>query len=199
MKFKIDMIGIITVIVAALAISVFSDDTLKVPGLLEGKIWFESDTINLLKNNAGNSLLAVPGDTVNLENSRDEGDSLFREGVIELPATNISKDAKTLKLKLLLPGTLKFIKDAPIELVAQTSDPEILEVGKSPDKNPEKPLTFPITVNPGKADLFLYYRVVCCTTGPEGICFFKEARLKLPVTVGDYENTVLEIRHEIED
>jgi len=191
----------LTAAIAVLGLTVFSDDTLKAPALLEGKIWFNSDTLDLGKNDTGDSLLTLPGKTVVDEESEsiDEDKNLFSGNITELPPRAISQNANLLKLKLLLPGNLKFIKDAPIELAAKSSDPEIIKIGKIRDQNPEKTLTFPISVKPGEADLFLYYKVVCCTTGIGSVCFFEEANLKVRIEIGDFEDDVLEIRHEIKD
>jgi hypothetical protein len=169
----------------------------KAQNIIQGKIWSGADTVKLGNNDIPDSLKSITGDTVKAEMPAEKLD--WSSGnIIELPAKEISPKTRLLKLSLSTPPTLKFIPDAPIALASTSSDPEVVTLGESESKNPEKPLIFPLVATTGKADLFLYYKVVCCTTGPEGICFFKEARLKVPVTVGDFDKDVLEIRHEIE-
>ena len=187
---------LILILIFAMAIS-FSGDS-KAQSIIKGKIWGGSDTLDLGKNISPDTSVAVTGDTVHVKISDPKID-WSSEDVIELPAKEISSEAKSLKLILSIPPTMKFIPDAPIALIAESSDSGIVTIGKSENVDPEKPFIFPITVNPGNADILLYYRVIACTTGPHGVCYSRGARLKVPVIVGDYDDREPEIRREIED
>jgi hypothetical protein len=168
----------------------YSDNTQKKPAILGGKIWSGSDTLDLGNNQASDSLESL---------KMKEEDDFFSGNIAELPARTVSTSAEILHLKLSIPRNLKFIDDAPVVLKAKSSDPDIVEIGEGAGQYPEKGFIFPVTVNPGKADIYLYYKVVCCTTEGRETCFFKEARLKVPVTIGDYDETIFKIRHEIDD
>lgn len=184
------MLSLITLMMAIAASSAYTDDTEKKPSILGGKIWSGSDTLDLGKNETSDSLVS--------QEIKKE-DDYFSGNITELPARTVSTDAEALQLKLSIPRNLKFIDNAPVILKAKSSDPNIVEIGEGTGTNPEKGFIFPVSVNPGTADLFLYYKVVCCLTEGREACFFKEAGLKIPVTVGDFEDNVLKIRHEIDD
>ncbi|UCE66748.1 MAG: hypothetical protein JSU85_01675 [Candidatus Zixiibacteriota bacterium] len=194
---KLTGISLLTAMFAIFAINAFSDETKKTPVILEGKIWGGSDTLNLGKSNAADSIISLSGDTAITEMSEEEI-NWSSEDVIELDGKSISSKADLLRLRLSLPRTLKFIKDAPVKLAAKSSNTDIIEIGEGAGDDPEKGFAFPLSVNPGTADLYLYYRVVCCTIGTDAVCFFKEAKLKIPVTVGNYKDEVLIIHRDIE-
>jgi hypothetical protein len=184
------ILSLITMMMTIAASSAYTDDTEKKPAILGGKIWSGSDTLDLGKNDISDSL----------DSQRMKGeDDFFSGNLIELSAKDVSIGTEILKLKLSIPRTLKFIDNAPVVLKAKSSDPNIIEIGEGTGTNPEKGFIFPVSVNPGTADLFLYYKVVCCLTEGREACFFKEAGLKIPVTVGDFEDNIIKIRHEIDD
>ncbi|UCC80037.1 MAG: hypothetical protein JSW64_01385 [Candidatus Zixiibacteriota bacterium] len=189
---------LVTIAIPILAINAQTDDETKTPTIIGGKIWGGSDTLDLLKNGAPDSITSSMGDTIPAEKPEEVID-WSSDDVIELAGKEISSKTDVLKLKLSVPITLKFVKDAPVKLVAESGNPEIIAIGEGAGDDPEKGFTFPLSVKPGKADLYLYYRVVCCTKGLEAACFFKESTLKIPLTVGDFTETDLIIRHEIEN
>lgn len=195
---KIAGTSLLIVTFTIFAINAFSDETKKTPAILEGKIWGGSDTLDLGKQGIADSIMPLAGDSA-IGGKPEEEISWSSEDVIELDGKSISTKSDLLRLKLSLPRTLKFIKDAPVKLAAKSSDPGIIDIGEGAGNDPEKGFTFPLSVNPGKAELYLYYRVVCCTIGPDVACFFKEAKLKIPVTVGDYKDEILIIRGDIEN
>jgi hypothetical protein len=195
-------IGILTSLLIAtfivLALDAVSDDAGKAPTIIKGRIWSGSDTLDLIKQDIADSIISPTGDTAIAEMPQEEI-NWSSDDIIELDGKSISTKADLLRLKLSLPRTLKFIKDTPVKLAAESSDPRIIEIGEGAGDDPGKGFIFPISVNPGNADLYLYYRVVCCTKEPDVICFFKEAKLKIPVTIGDFEETVLVLHHRIEN
>ena len=165
-----------------------ADDTEK-PAILKGKIWSGSDTLDLGKK--------TPPDSLEAPDAKKE--DIFTGDIAELPARKVSAKTENLRLKLSIPRDLKFLENAPVVLKAKSSDPDIIEIGEGTGNNPEKGFIFPIKAKPGKAEIYLYYRVVCCTTEGREACFFKEAKLKVPVEVGDFEEKVIEVRHDIDD
>jgi len=186
-KTKLLLIIILAIIGIWFATS-YADDAEK-PAILKGIIWSGSDTLDLGEKK--------PPDSLESQEAKEE--DLFAGEITELPARTVSVKTEILRLKLSVPRDLKFLENAPVVLKAKSSDPDIMEIGDGTGKNPEKGFIFPIKAKPGKADIFLYYRVVCCTTEDREACFFKEARLKIPVEVGDFEETVIKVRHDIED
>jgi hypothetical protein len=189
---------LIIAITAIYTANAFSDDPIKTPTIIKGKIWGGSDTLDLGNQEIPDSIISSIGDTALIDAPGQEID-WSSEDVIQLPGKSISSKAVMLRLKLSLPRTLKFIDNAPVKLAAKSSDPEIIEIGEGAGNDPGKGFVFPLSVTPGKADLYLYYRVVCCTKGHDAACFFKEAKLRIPVAVGDYKDEILNIRHSIEN
>jgi hypothetical protein len=198
MRNLIIMISLTTTLLAILALDVYSDDEVKSPAIIGGKIWGGLDTLDVTKKYVPDSTFSPSDDTAKAEKPAEEID-WDSDDVIELPAENISLKTDMLKLKLSLPPTLKFIKDAPVKLLASSGNREIAEIGEGKGNDPGKGFAFSLSVNPGETDLYLYYRVVCCTKGSDMVCFFKEAKLKIPVTIGDFEESAFVIRHDIEN
>jgi hypothetical protein len=164
-------------------------DDVENPAILKGKIWSGSDTLDL-----GKKELPDP-----LESQEAKEEDFFAGDITQLPVRAVSAKTEILQLKLSIPRDLKFLAEAPVVLKAKSSKQDVIKIGEGIGNDPQKGFIFPITVNPGKADIYLFYRVVCCTTEDRKACFFKEARLKIPVEVGDFEETVIKVRHDIED
>jgi hypothetical protein len=182
--------GLLIVFLIIFAENAFPGDDIKSPAIIGGKIWNKSDTLKPEIKGVEDTLQS---------NQSTMKDSLFTGYMVQLPADTISPETDFLKLKLTIPRSLKFIKDAPILLMAKSSDPDAIEIGKGEGTDPKKGFNFPLTVHKGSADLFLYYRVVCCTTGSDSACFFKEAKLEIPVTVGESDEDFLEIKYSVDD
>ena len=163
----------------------YSDDGGNSPSIIGGKIWGGSDTLNV----------GVKAKSPEAEIDWSSGD------IIELANRTVSSKTRKLILNLSTSGDLKLIPDAPIKLAANSSDTTIIKIEESLSTNPEKPLAFPITVSTdsGEADIYLYYKVIACESGPRNICFYKEGKLKVPVTIGENDESTLEISHEIEN
>jgi hypothetical protein len=164
--------------------------------IIGGKIWSGEDTVRLGVNKEPDSLSSFAEDTVKFEQPAAEIDWASGD-VIELPTKEISSKTNLLKLELSIPPGLKLIRGVPIGLSVKSSDPRVLKIGEGEGRDSGKPLVIPLMANPGRANLFLYYKVICDSTGTEGIRFLREEKLKIPVVVGDYDNDVLDINREI--
>lgn len=103
---------------------------------------------------------------------------------LELPAQTIEPGDATLTVQLELPAGYKLNAQAPTALSLSSSQGQVVSLNpEQPIRNPQFPVTIPIKVHEGDtvvtADLIIYY----CEAAKESLCFFKEARLALPVKV----------------
>lgn len=110
----------------------------------------------------------------------------FAGEVITLPPQAIEPGDATLTLQLELPGGYKLNGEAPSALTVETEQTGEVLTAVSMDqviRNPKFPVSVPIKAAEGdaivKADFFIYY----CEAAKESLCYFREARLSLPVKV----------------
>jgi hypothetical protein len=111
----------------------------------------------------------------------------FAGEVVQLPAQDLAPGKGTVKLSLVLPKDHKLNEGAPSRLVLSATGGGIVDFGDGQSKltlqNPRFPLEVPVTAKPGEtkltAEMTLYY----CRSGMEGLCYFKEARLEMPIAV----------------
>jgi len=110
----------------------------------------------------------------------------FAGEVIELPAQSIEPGDGTLTLQLELPAGYKLNAQAPSALTIGTEQTEAVSLAGGADeiiRNPKFPVSVAIKTAEGdaivKADFIVYY----CEAVKESLCYFKEARLSLPVKV----------------
>lgn len=101
---------------------------------------------------------------------------------VDLPAQVIEPGDATLTVQLELPAGFKLNEQAPSALSVSSSEPAILSIeAQQPFRNPRFPVAVPIKVSEGDAiitaELVLYY----CESAREALCYFKEARLTIPV------------------
>jgi len=110
----------------------------------------------------------------------------FAGEVIELPAQSVRPGEAALTISLELPRGYKLNPQAPSRVELTSSDERTLTPGNGGKQSIPKP-HFPVktTVKTSEgtatlsADLVLYY----CESKKESLCYFKEARLNLPVKV----------------
>jgi DNA-binding beta-propeller fold protein YncE len=103
--------------------------------------------------------------------------------VITLPAQEVAAGATAIDLVLQLPKGTKLNKEAPFLLKASSSKPEAVGVTATVQTKAAPRLTIPIKATGGEATLTVDLQVSYCNEGNEGLCFFKEARLLVPVKV----------------
>jgi thiol-disulfide isomerase/thioredoxin len=106
--------------------------------------------------------------------------------VIELPAQSIEPGDATLTLQLELPAGYKLNAQAPSALTITTGQNSAVTLASGADqiiRNPRFPVSVPIKASESdaiiKADFIVYY----CEAAKESLCYFKEARVSLPVKV----------------
>jgi DNA-binding beta-propeller fold protein YncE/peroxiredoxin len=107
----------------------------------------------------------------------------FAGEVIELPAQEIEPGDGTLDLQLELPKGYKLNALAPSSLKVASEGKSVSLGGNSTFRNPQFPLSAPIKTVEGdgtiKVDFVIYY----CESEKESLCYFKEARINIPVRV----------------
>jgi len=103
--------------------------------------------------------------------------------IIELPVQSIEPGDASLTFELELPAGYKLNEQAPSAVSVTASPGEIVSLSSEPIRSPRFPITIPIKVAEGDAviavNLVLYY----CESAKETLCYFKEARLRIPVSV----------------
>ena len=122
----------------------------------------------------------------------------FAGEVIELPAQSIEPGDGTLTLHLELPAGYKPNTQAPSAVTIATEQTQAVSLAINPAispainpainmdqiiRNPNFPVSVPIKANEGdaivRADFIVYY----CEAAKESLCYFKEARVSVPVKV----------------
>src|SRR6185436_12261598 len=108
---------------------------------------------------------------------------LYAGETIELPVQSIEPGDASLTFELELPAGYKLNEQAPSAVSVTASPGEIVSLSSEPIRSPRFPITIPIKVAEGDAviavNLVLYY----CESARETLCYFKEARLRIPVSV----------------
>lgn len=136
-----------------------------------------------------------PPDRTLTTESSDE----FLADTFQYPEMDISSGVEELEFKFELEPSLKFVPDTPPEVAVESSNTDVIGVGASMNKFPEKPFTFPVTARPGNADVTISYKVFCCTTKDTSICFFREGKIIVPVNVSETGKDRFEIIQTIDE
>jgi thiol-disulfide isomerase/thioredoxin len=110
----------------------------------------------------------------------------FPGETLTLEAQTVAPGTGTLTLSLQLPDGYKLNAQAPSRVVLSVDGKEVSFEGAESEKvlqHPTFPLTVPLKTTEGearvKATLILYY----CETKKESLCYFKEARVDVPIRV----------------
>jgi thiol-disulfide isomerase/thioredoxin len=108
----------------------------------------------------------------------------FAGEVINLQEQSVEPGGGTLTLRLELPGGYKLNAQAPSALTVASPQKQVVSFAGGAEqtfRNPQFPIKLPIKVGEGetavRADFLIYY----CETAKESLCYFKEARLSVPV------------------
>ena len=120
-----------------------------------------------------------------LEKLRPRKSKKFLGETIELGQQSIDPGDASLTLQLELPSGYKLNKLAPTAVTA-TSGGVVLSLGSESHRsfaNPTFPLNIPISAREGEASIELGLVVYYCESAKDSLCYFKEARLTLPVKV----------------
>jgi sugar lactone lactonase YvrE len=109
--------------------------------------------------------------------SRSRG-SKFNGEIIELPAQSVEPGAASLTVQLDLPAGYKLNPLAPSAIGVSIDPNQAGDVFR----NPKLPITVPVKIESDtnlRVDFTLYY----CESEKETVCYFKEARLNIPIVV----------------
>jgi hypothetical protein len=125
----------------------------------------------------------------------DNGD--FRGDERKLPPVEISKSAARLQLDITLPPGTKFTENAPFKIAAMSNGLDVVRIGNSSVEKQSEVISIPIIAHPGVANITIDMNLYYCSGDNRGQCFFKEARLTIPVKVTDSSNSILSVRYVI--
>jgi hypothetical protein len=89
-----------------------------------------------------------------------------------------------LRLQIQIPMGTEFTKDAPFSIEVKADNPKVVTFKDKDITMPAEKLEIPFTASPGKATVTINMTIYYCS-GNQGQCFFKDARLKIPVNVTD--------------
>ncbi|HLG13373.1 MAG TPA: thioredoxin-like domain-containing protein [Blastocatellia bacterium] len=110
----------------------------------------------------------------------------FAGDTIDLPAQTIEPGDGTLTLQLELPVGYKLNAQAPSAVTVTSSQKNIVALGNDTEqsvRNPKFPVTIPVKLVEGEGAVEADYIVYYCEAAKETLCYFKEARLRIPVKV----------------
>ncbi|HEY2951246.1 MAG TPA: thioredoxin-like domain-containing protein [Verrucomicrobiae bacterium] len=104
---------------------------------------------------------------------------------VQLKPARISPQAKLLMLEIALPAGTKLNPAGPSKLKLASADAKVVEVGAFDGSINGTRVSLPIQTKPGQTTLTFEADLYYCSKSNEGLCFFKSARLHLPVVVGE--------------
>jgi hypothetical protein len=110
----------------------------------------------------------------------------FTGETLELPGQSVAPGNITLIISLALPQDFQLNPEAPCRVAVSSTAGKVLSFNREPAQTlspVEFPLTIPARADPGETRLQIILTLNYCQTGSVGLCYFKEARLILPVTV----------------
>jgi thiol-disulfide isomerase/thioredoxin/sugar lactone lactonase YvrE len=110
----------------------------------------------------------------------------FQGETIEMDAQSIEPGEGTLDVRLELPSGYKLNALAPSAVLVVSSEKQALSLagaGEQGFRNPQFPISIPIKIKEGAASVKAEFVIYYCEAERESLCFFKEARVNLPVKV----------------
>jgi thiol-disulfide isomerase/thioredoxin len=107
----------------------------------------------------------------------------FLGKVERFPAQAVTTEAKTLALEIELPKGTKFNREAPFRIQVASDRPQSIAVGTLNITQAAHRLSIPIMPKSGEATLTVEMSINYCAEGNEGLCFYKESRLVIPLRV----------------
>jgi sugar lactone lactonase YvrE/thiol-disulfide isomerase/thioredoxin len=108
------------------------------------------------------------------------------EEAAPLPAASVRPGKGVLTVAVDLPAGYKFNAEAPTRVVVHSADKAILSFAGGDEqsfKRPDFPLTIPVRTVAGGTEVRIELTLYYCEKEDANFCFFKEARLVLPVKV----------------
>jgi hypothetical protein len=119
-----------------------------------------------------------------LEKLRPRKSKQFAGEMIDLREQSIEPGDATLTIQLELPPGYKLNAQAPSALTVAAPQNQVVVLAGGPEQifsNPTFPVTVPITVKDGEASVRVDFVVYFCEAAKESLCYFKEARVTIPV------------------
>jgi thiol-disulfide isomerase/thioredoxin len=123
-----------------------------------------------------------------IEKLKGQSSNGFAGEVIEIPSQTIEPGDATLTLQLELASGYKLNAEAPSALTIATEQTgqELLASSPAPNldqviRNPKFPVSVSIKAAEGDAIVKIDFLIYYCEAAKESLCYFKEARLSLPV------------------
>jgi DNA-binding beta-propeller fold protein YncE len=107
----------------------------------------------------------------------------FLGSVERFPTQEVAPETKTLWLEIELPKGTKFNPGAPFRIRVVSDRPQSIAVGTLNITQGAHRLSLPITPKSGEATLTVEMSINYCAEGNEGLCYYKEARLAIPLRV----------------
>lgn len=112
------------------------------------------------------------------------------------PEMEIAPGNGRLSLEIKLPKGTEFTKDAPFSFAAKADDAGIINFRNENITKPSEKLEIPFGASTGKTVVTINMTIYYCS-GNQGQCFFKEARLKIPVNVTEKGGMILAATYKI--
>ncbi|HEY6331295.1 MAG TPA: thioredoxin-like domain-containing protein [Blastocatellia bacterium] len=105
---------------------------------------------------------------------------------LQVPEQIVAPGQDTIEVTLNLPSGYKLNPAAPSALKLSSSAAQTVALADGAEqtlKGPKFPVSIPINVNEGTATLQADFTLYYCESEKESLCYFKEARLRIPVKV----------------
>jgi thiol-disulfide isomerase/thioredoxin len=124
----------------------------------------------------------------NLERLRPRGvkPGHFTGEIRDLPHQRVKPGNATLTLQLALPAGYKLNHLAPSAVVVGSSQAQIASLTNGVEEifhHPKFPLAVPLKVSEGQTTLTVNLVIYYCESAKESLCYFKEVRLNVPISV----------------
>lgn len=131
-----------------------------------------------------------------VEKLKTVGIGQLRSQLVDLPEQRITPEVSTLELHLRLPEGTKFNADAPFSLVVHSQDTTVVSVPAVATTKPANTMSIPVQLNAGSTTLELDLSVYYCAKDNEGLCYFRDVTLRVPVVVTPEGNGKLTVDFE---
>jgi len=110
---------------------------------------------------------------------------------------DISPKSKALELSIKLPDGMKFNHLAPFNIEMTSSQPEVVRPEKINITKGSFKLKLPLAVNPGDAVITVDLNFSYCGIKNASLCYFKDARLVIPIRVEQAADKNFAVKYEV--
>jgi hypothetical protein len=126
-------------------------------------------------------------------------DSQFLGEIKKYPLGEVSSQSRTLELSIKLPAGMKFNHLAPFNITMSSNNSEVIKPGKFNITKGSRKFKIPVAVGPGEAILTIDLNFSYCEIAHAALCYFKNARLEIPVKVVKSGGKVFSVKYEVFD